>query len=71
MAASPQRIPKRTVIYARDVENITGRKERAARRVLQKIRVAFGKPRDGFVTVKEFTIYTGIDEDIVKEYLID
>lgn len=63
-------IPNRIVIYPKDVENITGRRERAARKVLQKIRAAFGKDKDGFVTVREFSLYTGIDEEIVKEYLV-
>ena len=71
MPGTPQKMPRRIVLYARDVENITGRKERAARRLLQKIRAQFGKPKDGFVTVQEFSLYTGIDEALVKEYLLD
>lgn len=71
MPFSPKKIPKRIVVYAKDVENITGRRERAARKVMQKIRTAFGKPRDGFVTVREFSLYTGIDEDLVREFLVD
>lgn len=63
-------IPNRIVIYPKDVENITGRKERAARKVLQKIKQAFGKDKDAFVTVQEFSLYTGIEEDIIKEYLV-
>jgi hypothetical protein len=68
---SLQKLPKRVVIYAKDIENITGRRERAARKVLQKIREKFGKARDGFVTVREFSLYTGIDEDLVREFLLD
>jgi hypothetical protein len=71
MSATPQKMPKRTVLYAKDVENITGRKERAARKVLQKVRELFGKPKDGFVTVREFSLYTGIDEELIREFLID
>jgi len=71
MFATPQKMPKRVVVYAKDVENITGRKERAARKVLQKIRELVGKPKDGFVTVREFSLYTGIDEDLVREFLLD
>jgi len=71
MPVSPQKIPKRVVLYARDVENITGRKERAARRLLQKVREKFGIANDGFVTVREFSLYTGIDEDVVREFLLD
>ena len=71
MSATPQKMPGRIVLYAKDVENITGRKERAARKVLQKVREQFGKPKDGFVTVREFSLYTGIDEDLIREYLLD
>ena len=71
MIVHPQKMPKRVVVYAKDVENITGRKERAARKILQKIRDTFGKSKDGFVTVREFSLYTGIDEDLVREFLID
>ena len=70
MPGTPQKIPKRIVVYPKDVENITGRRERAARKVLQKVRETFGKPRDGFVTVREFCLYTGIDEDLVREFLV-
>jgi hypothetical protein len=34
-----QRIPKRIILYAKDVENITGKKARTASNLLQKIRV--------------------------------
>ena len=71
MIVHPQRMPKRVVVYAKDVENITGRSERAARKILQRIREKFGKPANGFVTVREFSLYTGIDEDLVREFLID
>jgi hypothetical protein len=67
----PNKIPKRVVVYAKDIENITGRRERAARKLLQKIKEKFGKTKDGFVTVREFSLYTGIDEDLVKEFLVD
>ena len=70
MHVSPQKMPKRIVVYAKDVENITGRKERAARKILQKVRESFGKPRDGFVTVREFSLYTGIEEELIREFLI-
>jgi hypothetical protein len=71
MSHIPQKMPKRIVVYPKDVENITGRRERAARKVLQKIRKAFGKEKDAFVTVREFSLYTGIEEELVREFLID
>ena len=65
------KIPNRGVVYPKDVENITGRKSRAARNLLLNIKHAFRKPRHQFVTVYEFSLYTGIDEAIVRDYLID
>ena len=64
-------IPQRAVIHSRDVENITGRKGRTAQRLLQKIRDYFGKQKFQFITVAEFCEFTGIDESIVKAYLLD
>lgn len=63
-------IPKRMVIYARDIENITGRKERAARLLLQRIRKAFGKKAGQFVSVTEFCEYTGLNLEEVRSFLV-
>jgi hypothetical protein len=41
--AAIRKIPLRLVIYPKDVENITGRRDRTARKLLQKIREALGK----------------------------
>ncbi|HMJ46301.1 MAG TPA: hypothetical protein VK498_03185 [Ferruginibacter sp.] len=64
-----QTIPKRIVIYAKDIMNITGRKERAARKLLAKIRKKYKKKTGDFLTVKEFCEFTGFDEESVKEFL--
>jgi hypothetical protein len=62
-------IPLRVVIYTRDVENITGLRDRTARQLMQKIRNALGKSKDEFITIKEFSLFTGIDEDLIKDFL--
>lgn len=49
--------------------NITGRKERAARKLLAKIKKKYKKGRGSFLTVKEFCDFTGFDEENVKEFL--
>ena len=64
-------VPKRICIYPKDVQNITGRKERTARRLLNKIKVQLGKPEEGFVTVQEFCQFTGISEGEVQRFLLD
>jgi hypothetical protein len=65
-----QTIPNRIVIYAKDVMNITGRKERAARKLLAQIRRKYKKRRGDFLSMKEFCNFTGLDETEVKEFLI-
>ena len=64
-----QKVPKRIVIYAKDVVNITGRKARTSRKLLQQIREKLGKSKDGLVTVKEFSLHTGIAEEEIREFL--
>jgi predicted RNA-binding protein YlqC (UPF0109 family) len=64
-------IPKRIVIYPRDIENITGRKGRTAQRLLQTIRQVFEKEKFQFVTVQEFCFFTGIDEETVRACMVD
>ena len=63
-------LPKRIIIYPKDVQNITGKKYKMANRLINKIKQHLGKP-DGLVTVKEFCQFTGIAEDEVQRFLID
>jgi predicted RNA-binding protein YlqC (UPF0109 family) len=70
MALRPK-IPPRIVLYPKDVENITGRKGRTARKILQTIREVFGKPPFAFVTVQEFSAVYQISEEIIYEFLKD
>jgi hypothetical protein len=71
--AMPFENPKyrRLVIYAKDVENIMGRKSTAARRLLSRIRKKFGKEKEASVTVREFSLYTGIEEENIYDLLKD
>ena len=69
MKNEPARLPLRVVLYPKDIENITGRSARTARKLLQKIRLALEKNPDEFVTVKEFCTFYGIEEELVKEFL--
>jgi predicted RNA-binding protein YlqC (UPF0109 family) len=69
MVVPKHSIPRRIVLYPRDVENLTGRKGRTARAILQKVRVHFGKPRHALVTVREFCNFMGLDEKEVRENL--
>ena len=63
------RIPIRVVVHSKDVENITGLMPRTARKLLQSIRLAFGKPKGALISVRDFCAYTGIDEDLITDFL--
>ena len=62
-------LPTRIVVYAKDVENITGRKPRTARRILRKVRDHFGKKPGDFVTVMELCEYLKLEPPLVREFL--
>ena len=64
-------LPKRICIYTKDIQNVTGRKEKTARRLLSKIKKELGKPEEGFVTVQEFCKFTGISEEEVNRFMVD
>jgi hypothetical protein len=63
-------ILRRIVVLPRDVENITGKKGRTARRYLQQMRKAYGKKEHQFITVKEFSSFAGIDEEVVRRFMV-
>ena len=64
-----QTIPNRIVIYAKDVMNITGRKERAARKLLARIRKKYKKKRGEFISIDEFCEFTSLRRESVREFL--
>ena len=61
----------RIIIYAKDVERITGRKRRTCYAILQKIKFFCNKQRNDLVTIKEFCQFMNIEEEIVKDFLAD
>lgn len=62
-------VPNRVVLYTKDVSNITGLRPRAARKLLALIRQKQQKARTAFITVADFSSYTGIGEDLVQAFL--
>jgi len=60
---------KRIVIYSKDIEAITGRSGRYARKVMAILRKDLGKQRHQLVSVGEFCAYTGLPEEEVVKYL--
>jgi hypothetical protein len=63
-------IPQRIVIYPRDVVNIIGCKIRTAQRLIQTMRTVFEKEEFQFITVQEFSFFTGIDEELIRQSLV-
>jgi hypothetical protein len=50
--------------------NITGRKERAARKMLAKIKKEYSKKPEELLSVDEFCEYTGLKIESVYSFLI-
>ncbi|MBC7534638.1 MAG: hypothetical protein H7258_02980 [Ferruginibacter sp.] len=48
---------QRMIICTRDIQLITGKYERTARRIIEKIRQNNNKPGNAFVTFDEFCTY--------------
>lgn len=60
---------KRIVIYSKDIERVTGRSGRAARKMITRIRQHLGKDKHHLISVKEFCVYTGLPEAEVMLFL--
>ncbi len=65
----PLKRPLRVVIYIKDIEILTGRKTGAARKLYKEILQSFEKKRGQYITYQEFSIYTGICEEVIYQYL--
>ena len=62
-------VKKRVCIYPKDIRLLTGRSERFGRKLLQDIRESLQKESHQFITIREFSEYSGIEEDIINEYI--
>ena len=62
-------IQKRACIYPKDIQRITGRSERYGRKLLNDIKDYFDKEPHQFVTINEFSEYSGIEIDIINLYI--
>lgn len=60
---------KRICIYPKYIQLITGRSERYGRKLLQDIRKHLDKESHQFVTIYEFSEYSGIEIEDIKEYI--
>ena len=60
---------KRICIYPKDVQVLTGKSERSARKIIAKLRLIHSKDKHQFISVKEFCDYAGLEEMEVKKLL--
>ncbi len=60
---------KRVCIYPKDIQLITGKTERQGRRILQAIRENLHKEPHQFVTIQEFSEYSGIEVEVINQYI--
>ena len=65
------KVPNRIMIYAKDVQNITGLKRRTANAIMQKIRTYYNKKANDFITIIEFCGFYKLDQTLVREFLVD
>ncbi len=63
--------PKRICIYPKDIARVTGKSERYARKLLDKIKQDLSKTEYQFVSVDEFCQYTGLKVEQVQTLIID
>jgi hypothetical protein len=57
----------RLVICAKDIQLITGKCERTARRIIATIKTLHNKHKARYVSLKEFCDYSGLDaEEVLK-----
>ncbi len=56
---------KRLCIYAKDVQMITGKGERFARKIIKQIKQKLGKKPHQFVSIKEFCDYVDLQYEEV------
>jgi hypothetical protein len=61
----------RIIMYPKDVMKLTGKSERYGRNLLNKIRESKSKGRRHFVSVNEFSEYTGLSVEEIASFLQD
>jgi hypothetical protein len=61
---------KRICIYAKDIQMLTGKSERYARKVIAQARQHYSKTKNQLLTIKEFCDYMGLEEEEVKQAIL-
>lgn len=60
---------QRVIIYAKDIQALTGKSERYGRLMIRKVKDHFHKADHHFVTIHEFCQYTGLTPDDIEAFL--
>ncbi|MBT1686159.1 hypothetical protein [Dawidia soli] len=60
---------KRAVIYSKDIELITGKSGRYARKIMARMRKKLGKEKHQLISLGEFCAYMGLPEGEILAYL--
>ena len=60
---------RRSCIYAMEVAQIIGKTHRTAQRLIRKIRKHGGKSRQHYVTIRDFSEFTGIPEEEIRSWM--
>ena len=61
----------RVVVYPKDISQITGKSERYGRKLLKTIKETNEKEDHQFVSLEEFSDYTGLPVELIKEHLLE
>lgn len=61
---------KRCVIYPKDIQIITGRSERYCHTLINKIRHFYRKQSHQYVTLDEFSAFSGIPIEQIEQYIL-
>jgi hypothetical protein len=64
-------IEKRICIYAKDIQLLTGKSERYARKVVAEVRQHYSKSKSQLLTIKEFCDFMHLDEQEVKKAIVN
>lgn len=62
---------KRICIYPKDIVRITGKSERYARKLIDKMKIEYSKNENQFISVDEFCRFTGLKIEQVQPLIID
>lgn len=61
--------PQRIIIYAKDVQRITGKSRRYGYHIMSKVRARFRKDAHQLVTVHEFCEWAGLPPEELSAFL--